>query len=71
MLQIIDEFVRTMLALTVENLLQQFINLKQTGKDIPCECLIYILAALFTDNVLCYFYRAGKICVRAYVRTKY
>jgi len=33
--QIIDEFGRNMLALTVENLLQQFLNLKQTGKILP------------------------------------
>lgn len=33
--QIIDEFSRNMAALTAENLLQQFINLKQTGKEIP------------------------------------
>ena len=34
--QIIDEFGRNMIALTVENLLQQFINQKMTGKGRPC-----------------------------------
>lgn len=33
--QIIEEFGRNMVALTVEKLLQQFVNLKQTGKEIP------------------------------------
>ncbi|XP_066915204.1 F-BAR domain only protein 2-like [Clytia hemisphaerica] len=35
--QIIDEFGRNMVALTVDKLLQQFINLKQTGKDVPAQ----------------------------------
>ncbi|XP_057299854.1 F-BAR domain only protein 2-like [Hydractinia symbiolongicarpus] len=33
--QTIDEFERNMVALTVESLLQQFINVKQTGKEKP------------------------------------
>ena len=31
-----------MVALTVENLLQQFINLKQTGRDVPGQCSVFL-----------------------------
>ena len=44
--KIIDEFGRNMIALTVENLLQQFINQKTTGKGRPCMCVMVLISSV-------------------------